>query len=229
MTSCNAEIDTLIQTFMGLWREGKSVNLHLRAKAGKAFAKLELGVHRSPAEGTTSTANTHPPYKNSRQRRRQRRRAEKQSLTNDTEKVSGYAEKAVVLPENTNGMDRGGFSELESASNRNRNKTHIQKNNMEPSPQIDAEISPYQTEITWEGVQTYNPYRQRYPSEEPAKETTARNNSKSEITWDGVQRCNPYPIHLNNEESIETQYDGEITWEGVQTFNPYRQRFPNES
>ena len=66
MTSCNAEIDTFIQTFMGLWREGKSVNLHLRAKAGKAFAKLKLGVHRSPAEGKTSTANTHPPYKNSR-------------------------------------------------------------------------------------------------------------------------------------------------------------------
>ena len=149
MTSCNAEIDTFIQTFMGLWREGKSVNLHLRAKAGKAFAKLELGVPRSPVEGTTSTVNTHPPYKNSRQRRRQRRRAEKQSLTNGTEKVSGYAEKAVVLPENTNDMDRNILSktqetssQLESESNRNKNRTHIQKNNTESLPQIKAKTSP---------------------------------------------------------------------------------------
>ena len=199
MTSCNAEIDTLIQTFMGLWREGKSVNLHLRAKAGKAFAKLKLGVHRSPAEGTTSTANTHPPYKNSRQRRRQRRRAEKQSLTNDTEKVSGYAEKAVVLPENTNGMDRGGFSELESASNRNRNKTHIQKNNTESSPQIDAKTSPSQIEITWEGVQTLDPFRQTYPngsktkeSIEPATKTLTQTNPTDEITWEGAHTYYPY-------------------------------------
>ena len=163
MTSCNAEIDTFIQTFMGLWREGKSVNLHLRAKAGKAFAKLALGVPQSPVEGTTSTVNSHPPYKNSRQRRRQRRRAEKQSLTNGTEKVSGYAEKAVVLPENTNDMDRNilrkpsktqeTFSQLESESNRNKNRTHIQKNNTESLPQSDAKTSPSMNEITWDCVQ----------------------------------------------------------------------------
>ena len=84
--------------YMGLWKEGKSVNLHLCAKAGKAFAKLEVGVRQSPVEGTMSEANTQPPYKNSRQRRQEERRAKKQPVTNGTVKVSGYAVKAVVPP-----------------------------------------------------------------------------------------------------------------------------------